>query len=212
MKYEELNCRRMLQIVQSSRMARLAAVRDGEPCVAPVCVRCRMEGYTPVFEVRGADGDLLTALESNAAVLLEFEVPGRGGAVETVLVRGRAAVEQNIPSCPCAQQARWEEYPAARNTRRPAEDPWQQSGRVRFDAWAEPAGESCPCTRRDSGACQKGCGCQRSCGCPDDCDVRAHGTCTGTASRGAAVITVTASEMTGRSYAACPGACADRPF
>ena len=140
MKYEELSYRRMLQIVQSSRIARLAAVRDGAPYVVPVCVHSRMDGCIPVFEVRAAnDGDLLAALASNAAVMLEFETPGRSGAVETVLVRGRAAVEQNVLPCGCTRHGWQEESPHAKTDPR-KEEPWQQNGRVRFDAWTEPAG------------------------------------------------------------------------
>lgn len=219
MKYEELSYRRMLQIVQSSRIARIAAVRDGAPYVVPVCVRCRMDGCIPVFEVRaGSDGDLLAALASNAAVMLEFETSGRSGAVETVLVRGRAVVEQNIPPCGCGQHGWREEYPNGK-TGCPTEDPWQQTGRVRFDAWEEPAGESCTCTRkaggcgcRNGGSCPIGggrdactrcdrrnnCGCQSSCGCQNGCGIRETGDCGGTPDH-AAVITVTAAEMTGRS-------------
>ena len=201
MKYEELSYRRMLQIVQSSRIARIAAVYSGEPYAVPVCVRCRMDGCIPVFEVRvGNDGDLLTALASNAAVLLEFEASGRGGTVETVLVRGRAAVEQNIPSCLCGQTRR-QEYPDGKPARRMAEELWQQNGRVRFDAWQEPAGESGPCTRQGS--------CQKSCGCAEGCGIRQRCTCADAQPSCAAVITVTAAEMTGRSYAACVTRCTD---
>ena len=161
MKYEELSYRRMLQIVQSSRIARLAAVRDGAPYVVPVCVHSRMDGCIPVFEVRADnDGDLLAALASNAAVMLEFETPGRSGAVETVLVRGRAAVEQNVLPCGCTRHGWQEEYPHAKTDRR-KEEPWQQNGRVRFDAWTEPAGESCACAWKENG-----CGCRTGGSCP----------------------------------------------
>ena len=253
MKYEELTYRRMLQVIRSSRTARLAVVQDGAPYVVPVCVCSRMDGCIPVFEVRaGNDGDLLTALASNAAVMLEFETPGHAGAVETVLVRGRAVVEQNLQacsvcSCGCGEQRnagqgprqadRWyagqhEEQDARRY------GAWPQSGRIRFDELPRQADrytcageESCACSRsRENGmSCPlpgEGCtACSRrdSCGCAGRCaenraDHRAD-TCerrekacsccdTGRPTGGcAAVITITAAEMTGRCYAACVARC-----
>ncbi len=121
MEYEELSYRRMLQVVESSRVCRVATVLNGAPYLVPLCCRCRMEDCTPTFELRAwHDGDLLRALAGCSKVMLHFERTAPGGAVETVLVRGRAVVEQcfaDAPErhdCPAPanawqqEQARWE--------------------------------------------------------------------------------------------------------
>lgn len=226
MNYEELSYRRMLQVIRSSRTARLAVVQNGAPYVVPVCVSSRMDGCIPVFEVRaGSDGDLLAALASNAAVMLEFESPGHAGAVETVLVRGRAVVEQRIAPCGCGGSCSLREHAAAESRREP--DLWAQSGRVRFDArdvWTsgyaadryaagrggegERRCESCSCRREETDCRRTGCAaCSRreSCGCA--ARQSAAGAAAAPAAAFAAVITITAAEMTGRCYAACVARC-----
>ncbi len=258
MKYEELTYRRMLQVIQSSRTARLAVVHGGAPYVVPVCVSCRMDGCIPTFEVRaGNDGDLLEALASNAAVMLQFEASGRAGAVESVLVRGRAVVEQTLHtcsacSCGCGEQRELRQndrWYAGQHVQQHAQqdarqyDVWSQSGRVRFDTPPRQADryyaeeESCACSRRRENdmscplhgegcaACSRreSCGCSagtrygenrseyradahehRDAGC-ERCDAaRRTGGC-------AAVITITASEMTGRCYTACVARCRSEP-
>ncbi len=253
MKYEELTYRRMLQVIQSSRTARLAVVQDGAPYVVPVCVSCRMDGCIPTFEVRaGSDGDLLAALAANAAVMLEFEAPGRAGAVESVLVRGRAVVEQTLRSCSvcscgCGEQRnagqdprqadRWYVGQHAQQDARQY-GAWPQNGCVRFDdrprqaeRYACAGEESCACSRgrENAMACPlhgescAACSRRDSCGCAGRCaenradhrtDAREHrenacGCCDADRRTGgcAAVITITASEMTGRCYAACVARC-----
>ena len=234
MDHEELSYRRMLQVIESGRICRVAVVRGGMPYVVPMCFTCRMDGCIPTFELQARhDGDLLKALAGCCDVTLQFERSARGGATETVLVYGRAVVEQTVsdaePSCRPPQE----------------EDIWEQTGQVRFgthractadrgcqNRWEAPAmphREGCRCTEGCPCSCQSGdacplypCGqetaCRRDrmtetagrCGCREqaaDCADRYDRCRPAPQPQCPARITVTAVEMTGRSYSACAARC-----
>ena len=231
MEYEELSYRRMLQVIESSRICHVAVVHGRIPYVVPMCCSCRMDGCIPVFELHAKhEGDLLEALAAGSSVTLLFERSLRGGATETVLVYGRAAVEQTMP----------QEYADQSSARRSEADIWAQIGQVRFGAYGEQHAEGCRCTegcpgcscrneaaRRGTDGCREKaapCPCH-SHGAPEACRTgdacplhpRTQG-CTDCADRYdrcrpapqphcPAHITVTADEMTGRCYSACAVRC-----
>lgn len=233
MDYEELSYRRMLQVIESCRICRLAAAGPAAhaPYVTPVCCTCRMDGCIPTFELQALhEEELLDALAGCTEVTLQFERSIRGGALETVLVYGRATVEQTLPP----------EYAGSSSARRSEADIWAQTGQVRFAAYSEQHAEGCRCTegcpgcscrneaarrsangcREEAAQCQCGARCpQETCRTGDACPLhpRTQG-CTDCADRYdrcrpapqphcPARITVTAGEMTGRCYSACALRC-----
>ena len=214
MKYENLSYQQMLQVLKEAAVCRLAAVYNGTPCVRPLCYTLQMDGCIPVLQLQLThDGQLLAALAQSPEVLLEIERPTRDGCVQSVLVQGRAQIEQLLQAdCPTGPSASGEHmryadgrvtfYQAARGSRAaqsaPAEDCGCTSPNARFRCadcrysgscgrrTAPETGDSCPLPNTSGCACR-----QESCTTPP----KADGPC--------AIVRVCASEMTGRLYAGC---------
>lgn len=165
MDYEELSYRRMLQVIESGRICRVAVMRGGAPYVVPMCFVCRMDGCIPTFELQARhDGALLEALSGCSHVTLQFERSARGGATETVLVYGRAAVEQMLPA------------DVPRRPQREA-DIWAQTGAVRFDERRTPAADGGCRDRWEASAMPQREGCRCTEGCPCSCGAASGDAC-----------------------------------
>ncbi len=96
MEYENLSYSRMLQVLNTGHVARMALSANGQPYVVPLCYTCRMDGCIPVLELKAHnDGQLLAALAANPNVMLEIERTVHG-ATECVLLQGQALVEQPV--------------------------------------------------------------------------------------------------------------------
>ncbi len=116
MEYENLSYSRMLQVLNTGRVARMALAANGQPYVVPLCYTCRMDGCIPVLELKAhSEGRLLAALAANPNVMLEIERTVHG-ATECVLLQGQALVEQPVaPPAPgqCSACRLGADHPAA---------------------------------------------------------------------------------------------------
>ena len=82
----------MINLIYNLRYARLAVCCGGKAYVAPVCFSVRTCGEAPIFTLRvRTDGGLLTHLEGNPQVTLQFDRAVDGG-VCSVQAHGTAHV------------------------------------------------------------------------------------------------------------------------
>lgn len=232
MEYEHLSYQRMLRVLENGQVCRVAVVLNGAPYLVPMCYTMRLDCRVPVIELHAYhDGDLLAALEQDPQATLEFSQGGRGGSVETVLLRGTAQVQLPCPEgpgdgCNCCPPR---PVPPCCHDSACPDGAWPADGRVRFDGprpantwpqgqprcgWGGAAPNSCNSCQR-----QNDCpSCQRQNDCGGSCSLYGGVDCEDRYDRcglppqcpqppAYATICVRAGEMTGRCYPACVTRC-----